>query len=238
MSERRIGPFCVLEWLGWGGSELDERAETRELLARWHDGERAALDELLRRHLPWIEEQVSRRLGSALRAKAETQDFVQDAVIEALRYAPRFSVANEAVFRRILLRIIRNVLCDRHDWFTARRREMSRERPLARDTVLDLDPPRERVPPPGGAAEQAELEARVRLALEFLSEEERRVVILRDWDGLEFGAIGDAAGVSADAARMRYHRALVRLTAHAERILSGELRPLLDGEEGIGHGDD
>ena len=53
----------------------DDLSETMDLLLRWHEGDRAALDELIARDLPWIEQHVRRRLGPALRARGDTQDY-------------------------------------------------------------------------------------------------------------------------------------------------------------------
>ncbi len=205
----------------------ENRIATRQLLEKWHAGDQDALAELLARHLPWIERQVSARLGAELRRKAETQDFVQDALLETLRYVPRFTLAGGAVFRALMLRIIENILCDRHDWFTARRREICRERPLARDTILDLDPPAEKVASPATLAAADEEEARVRLALELIDPADRHLIVRREWDGWEFARIGAEAGISADAARMRFHRALIRLHGSVQRISEGRLEELL-----------
>ena len=205
--------------------------DTRELLRRWHGGDEAALAALVERDRAWIEGRVRRRLGDRLRAKDETQDVVQDAVLDLLRYAPPFVVESGGTFRRLVARIVENVLRDRHDWFSARRRAMSRERPLGRETVLALDPPVGDVPRPDEAAGDAEMAARVRLALELLPEEDRRVVVRRDWDGRGFPEIGAEVGAAPDAVRMRYHRALVKLAGLVERLGAGDLEALL-GEDG------
>jgi len=211
---------------------MNADGDTRELLRRWHDGDEQALAALVERDRSWIEGRVRRRLGARLRAKDETQDVVQDAVLELLRYAPRFTIENTGTFRRLMARIVENVLRDRHDWFTARRRAMSRERPLARDTVLALDPPVGDPPRPDEAAGNEEMAARVRLGLELLSEEDRRVVVRRDWDGWEFAAIAHEAGAGADAVRMRYHRALVKLSEIVDRIGAGGVDAILrEGED-------
>ena len=73
---------------------------TGKLLERWHAGDGGALDELLVRDLPWIRRCVHRRLGQGLRQRAETEDFVQEAVLEVLRYGPRFVVGTRAGGRR------------------------------------------------------------------------------------------------------------------------------------------
>ena len=44
------------------------------------------------------------------------------------------------------------------------------------------------------------------------------LTMMREWQGMEFGAMGQVLGISEDAARMRFHRALPRLAAQLERI--------------------
>src|SRR5262245_5246401 len=114
---------------------------------------------LLERHLPWLRAEVRRQLGPELRKKAETEDFVQDAALNVLRFSPRFVVADEDQFRALLARIVVNVVRHKHEWFTARRRRLALERPLPTDSVLRLGSPGS----PSGFAEQAEREALVRL---------------------------------------------------------------------------
>jgi RNA polymerase sigma factor (sigma-70 family) len=164
---------------------------------------------------------VRRRLGPALRRKDESGDYVQDAVVEFLRYAPRFHMSSDSRFRALLGRIIENVLRDRNDWFTAQRRAMSKERPLPRDTVLNLDPPRQAAESPSQVALQHEQEAWVRLGLEFLDSEDRRLIVFREWEGLTFSAMGERLGISLSAVRDRYLRAVDRLTDEVWALRTG-----------------
>lgn len=60
---------------------------------------------------------------------------------------------------------------------------------------------------------QAEMEASASAALCNLSAEERRVIELHLWDNLSHAEIARRLRVSVDAARQRYHRALVALRA-------------------------
>jgi len=208
---------------------------TQELLQNWHQGDPAALDELLRRHLPWIRRRVSERLGPVLRSKAETQDFVQEALLQVLRYGPRFLLGSDAGFRKLVARIIENMLRDQHDWYSAHRRAVSRERPLPASSVLCLDGPVQRVTPPRELAQRHEWQAQVRLALELLSPDERRVLLWREWEHRSFGEIGAALGLTEDAARMRCNRALLRLSAMVEQLRRQDLDAALAlAEEGDG----
>lgn len=190
-----------------------EDSETLSLLQRWHEGDRSALEALIARDLPWIEQHVRRRLGAGLRARGETQDYVQDAMIEVLQYGPKFVSQSQTRFRNIIARIIENTLRDRNDWFRARRRALSKERPLPADSVLNLDAPAASVPRPSQNALGNERDAMLRLALELLDPEDRKVILLRQWNEKSFPEIGAELGISPDSARMRFTRALPRLAA-------------------------
>ena len=212
------------------GRDMDD-ADTRILLERWHDGDRSAVEALVARDLPWICDYVRLRLGPLLRGRAETADYVHDALLEVFDYVPRFVTGDRASFRALLSRMLENHLRDAHDHHAAARRTPLRERPMPSDSVLDLDRPQRSVTQPGSAAERNEQAAWVRLAIELLDREDRQVLLLREWHGLEFAAIGERLGVGESAARMRFQRALPKLARQLERIRAGG-RPFAgDGEQ-------
>jgi RNA polymerase sigma-70 factor (ECF subfamily) len=192
-------------------------------LQQWHSGDRQALDSLIERHLTWIHKKVHHRLGSMLREKGDTCDYVQDAVVQFLQYGPRFTISNDERFRGLLLKIVENVLCNKYDWFTARRRAIARERPLPSDTILSLDPPQQQIHTPSKSAEKHEQEAWVRLGMELVKPEDREVLILRQWDGLSFEEIGQRLDISTSAARVRHLRAVRRLAKEVEELRQGAM---------------
>ena len=200
-----------------------EESSTSKSLRLWHAGDRKPLESILERHLPWICDQVRKRLTRLLRRKGDTIDYVQDAVIQFLRFAPRFTIANDAHFRAILLRIVTNSLLDKHDWFTARRREIARERPLPNHTVISLDPIHGAVRTPSKSADRHEREAWIRLGLELLEPEDRDIIALRQWDGLTFPQIGERLGIPSNTARMRHNRAILRLTDKILLLKRGDM---------------
>jgi DNA-directed RNA polymerase specialized sigma24 family protein len=51
--------------------------------------------------------------------------------------------------------------------------------------------------------------------------------MLRQWDGLSFGDVGERLGIAEDAARMRFQRALGRLARLVQRLRAGELQKVL-----------
>lgn len=193
---------------------------TRDLLKRWHGGDAEALDELLTANLEWIRSHVRRRLGDRLREKAETDDFVQESVVEMLRYGPRFVVDTQEQFRSLLGRIAENVLRGRARWFQRQRRRMSAERPLPASNVLDL---RISVTTPSRELQRKERQAWMRLALELVSAADREVLLAREWENRPFAEIGADLGIDENAARMRFNRALARLARTARSLRAGDL---------------
>jgi len=200
-----------------------EKTDTFLSLSNWNDGEEQALDSVLERQLPWIREQVRKRLTVLLRKKAETMDYVQDVVIQFMRYGPRFVVSDEKRLRGLLYRIVENSLHDKYDWFTARRRAISRERPLPGDTVVSLDPPQNSVSTPSRNADRNEREAWIRLGLELLEPADRELIALRQWEKAPFDEIGKKLGLSSDAARMRYNRAVGHLGDKVAALRAGRI---------------
>jgi RNA polymerase sigma-70 factor (ECF subfamily) len=122
------------------------------------------------------------------------------------------------------VRIAENVLRNKNDWFSARRREMARLRPLPADTILHLDPPKEsKIKTPSQMAQANEEEAWIRLGMELIDPEDRGILVLRQWDNLSFPEIGERLGISEDAAWMRHSRALRRLGKTVGSLRRAEL---------------
>jgi RNA polymerase sigma factor (sigma-70 family) len=201
----------------------NESPTTRVLLRRWHAGDQEARDQLLAKHLDWIRLRVHQRLGPSLRARGTTGDYVQDVACEVLQYLPRFVVEDGDRFRALVGRIVENVLRDKSDWYASMRRSRARERPLPADTVLRLDLPREKVVTPSSAAHAREQEAWVRLGLDLLDEVDRTTLILRDWEGATFAAIGEKLGMSVDRVERRYRHAFERLALKVKALRRGDI---------------
>lgn len=191
---------------------------TNEYLSRWSEGDEVALRELVERDVQWVHRHVRRRIGPELRKKIESVDVVQEAMVEVLRYAPRFVAPDQQRFRGLMVRIVENVLRDHHQFFHARRRAMSQEASGA--DVLDLSG--DSAERPDRAVESDDERRWLRLGLELLSPEDRRVVILRQWDELSFEDIGRELDVPANTARMRFSRAIGRLARKVAALRDGE----------------
>lgn len=163
-------------------------------------GDRRAFDEIVR----------ATHAGTyalALRLTADTEDakdVVQEAYLRAYRGLRRFR--GEASFTTWLYRITANCAAThlarrnrhRHDDLDADGHDI-------RDDRVDVDP--------HARAEAALLRSRVSTALETLPPRLRAVVVLRDVYDLPHQAIAAELGITEAAAKVRLHRARVRLRA-------------------------
>jgi len=196
------------------------REITIDLLERWYQGDRQALDELLARNLDWMRRRVRRDLSPALRRECDSVDVVQDAAVRLLTYGPKFAPESEAQFRALLARVLVTVLRDRIEAQRALRRGGGRvEEALPDEGLSRFEAMAASITAPDAAAERSELEQWIRVGLEFLEPDDRRVIVLRQFDGKSFDEIAVEMSLTGpDAARMRFNRALPRLARRVAEI--------------------
>ena len=195
-----------------------------DLLRRWHQGDQQALAELVAADGAWITAHVQRRLGPLLRARVDTQDIVQQTLVEVLRSGPRFQVDDRDHLRALLVRLVENVLRHqaRHD--RQHKRDVRREQPLqpaGSGTVLQLSATGQ--PGPGTQAAAGEQRDWVALALELLDPDDRDVIVWREYDGLPFADIATRLQLSEAHARVRFQRALPKLGKKLQQLRQGQL---------------
>jgi RNA polymerase sigma-70 factor (ECF subfamily) len=174
---------------------------TVHLLERVRAGDADALDRLYRRYLPSLRRWAHGRLPRLARALCDTDDLVQDTLMQTLRrldaFEPRFDGALQAYLRQALVNRVRDQL----------RRAAVAPAPgtVPEDYPAALASPLEQ-------AIGGELAARYEAALERLRPEERELIVARVEMGDSYQQIAEALGKSSpDAARMAVARALVRL---------------------------
>lgn len=193
--------------------------DTESLLRRWHAGERAALHELVQRDMPWIRARVRLRLGDGLRQHGDTDDFLHEAVLDILAWTPRFVASDRDVFRRLVTRIVENTLRGQAEFYARLRRD--RARLCVGDGVLELDAQQRTGTTPSQHAAKQEEAAWLRLAMDLLEPDDRDLIVLREWSGESFAAIGARLGVPENTARMRFSRAVGRLATQVDLLRRG-----------------
>jgi RNA polymerase sigma factor (sigma-70 family) len=181
--------------------------DSLDLLVRVKAGDREALDVLFERYALPLRRWASGRLPRWARDIADTQDLVQDTLLQTFKrielFEPERSGALEAYLRQAVMNRIR-------DEFRRRRR---------RDPAdpLDSQHPADD-PSPFDHAVGAEFVGEYDRALASLRAEEREAIVGRIEMDLSYEELADTLGKpTANAARSAVVRALVRLAEEMDR---------------------
>lgn len=184
-------------------------ADTAQFVSRARDGDRAALAELIGRHVPQLLAYVRLRAGAAVLAKESLHDVVQSACREALADLDTFRYQGEAQFRGWLfthaLHKLQNKARDLH----AQRRDVARERAIDADEGLShafatlCTPSRELM----GREALAAFER----AFTSLPDDQREAILQRRVLGLDYDEIAKQLGKSEGAVRNLVYRGVARL---------------------------
>lgn len=185
------------------GSEVDAR-----LVAQARRGDRQAFEALVRRHMGAAYPVALSRVSDP----QDAEDVVQDAFVTALEKLD--SCEQPEHFRAWFLTIVRN-----------RAHNVRKYEAVRRAQPLDEAIAGGRNDDPALALDRARLRERLRVALGHLTELQRRVVVLHDYEGWKHKEIGAELGISAGASRFHLHVARRRL-----RNELADLRGYLPGE--------
>lgn len=178
-------------------------AGDEQLLARWTDGDREALEELFRRYRSVAYRVAYRLLGH----EADALDAVQDGFIKALTHLPDFQ--GRSTFKTWLLRVVTNAALDLGR--QRGRRDGTREILLLRQ--------RDQHEPciwedPGRQLERADLRRQIHRALALLPEAQRRTFVLHAEADLSYREVAEVLGISIGTVMSRLYYARQRLRAH------------------------
>ena len=172
------------------------------LLQRARVGDEAARNELCARYLPRLRRWAHGRLPLWARDHLDTEDIVQDTLMQSVRRLEAFTPQHERAFCAYVCEGLRNRIRD------ALRRAAVRpsgKQPLSPDAPAPDPSPLEQ-------AVGRQTLARYEAALQRLRETDRELVIARVELGLDYREIADLVGKSSVAsARVAVSRALLRL---------------------------
>jgi RNA polymerase sigma-70 factor, ECF subfamily len=210
--------------------------KTSLLLNQWYEGHTEALEQLIAKHLDWIHRKAHECMTPMLRARMETGDLAQEAILRFLAGAPTFSIEDGKRFRGLLLAIVINAMREESRWWQAKRRDLRREIPIPSGTVLDLQSPMRN---PASLAAERESLVWILYALEILNAADRQVLVMKQYDDMNNAEIGAQLGISREAVGMRYTRGKRRLKEIVECLRRGDLpEDLEDIREMMGDQDD
>ena len=194
-----------------------EGLDTEELINVAQSGDSDALNELFARHYHTMLEMARRRLGARLRSKEEPDDLAQTTFREAARDFQNYTYRGEGSLLRWLIQILQNKIRDRAEFYSASKRDYSKERSMEAppvpggESVPAMEPPS----PDLTVTMQVERDENfeiLRKALKHLSPEHREAITLVFFRGLSLREAGARmGGRSEDAVRMMLRRAEARL---------------------------
>ena len=186
-----------------------------ELMGQIRNGDEGAFRMLIERHQDRVYGTVARMMGGA---GPETEEAAQDIFLRVWRAAPTYRP--EAKFTTWLMTVVRNLVFTRTAQ-RARRRNIDGPDPVDEETGENI---MTCVPDPASrtaveALSSRELERAVEEACAALPENQRLVVHLRQYEGMEFEEIGKITGMSLTAVKSLMFRARETL----KKKLSGYL---------------
>jgi RNA polymerase sigma-70 factor (ECF subfamily) len=194
-----------------------DSSETRRLLDEARAGRPEAVDQLLGRHRDYLRRLVELRLDPRVRARVDPSDVVQEAQLEAVRRLDGYLRQPPLPFRLWLRQLAydRLLMAQRRHVRAACRaacRAVGRDEALPdRSSLLLARRLLDARSGPGERLARQELARRVREAVARLSEADREIVLLRNFEGLSNQEAAALLQIRADAASQRYGRALLRL---------------------------
>ena len=189
---------------------------TAELVDRAQTGDVDALNELFQRYHQTMVEVARRKLGPRLRLKEDPDDLAQTTFREATRDFHHYQYQGEGSLLRWLVQILKNKIRDRAEFYSAGKRDLSRERAI--DTPESEGPSRGPLDVTSHDLSVTQVVQRdenvelLRVALEDLSDDHRKAITLVFFQGCSLREAGERmGGKTEDAVRMMLRRAESKL---------------------------
>jgi len=181
-----------------------------QLVAAAHDGDIESLNELFQRYHQTMVDMARRKLGPRLRLKEEPDDLAQTTFREAARDFHGYRYQGEGSLLRWLIQILQNKIRDTAEFYSAGKRDLSRERALESkkgDETRTLEFLSQDLSVTQHVQRDEQVEY-LRDSLTELSPEHRKAITLVFFEGLSLREAGERmGGKSEDAVRMMLRRA-------------------------------
>jgi len=184
------------------------REESTILLREARQGSREALGELYSRYGARLLAFIRMRIGGDLRARVESRDILQAALMKSFQRLAQFEGGDGATLMGWLMRIAENEIRDQVDYQHRQRRDVSAAVPIDAGGV-DLAAQVRSAFSEAVVSEEAE---RLGAALRALDPDHRDVIVFRKLEELSFKEVAARMGRTEDACRMLLARAMVALT--------------------------
>ena len=186
---------------------------TVELLRRIQAGQADSFDQLFDRHRSALRRAVDRRLNAKVRRRADASDIVQETQLEAFRRLDDYLRRKPMPFWLWLYRMAHERLLKIERAHLDRaKRSVDREVPLPDQSSLQFASQlTDQGVTPESQVRRREMASRVRKLLGQLSETDREIIVLRNFEGLSNLEAACLLDLKPETAKKRYARALLRM---------------------------
>ena len=157
----------------------------------------------------------------AIAARVGVSDVLQDVFLDARQQAGTYLRSpNVALYVWLRTLTWQRLIKEHRRHLGATKRSVSREVHLPADSTYDLAQQlMDCQLSPSKVLMRAELQDRVRAAINRLGDDDREVILLRDFEGMSNIEVAQMLGLSESAATKRYGRALFRMKALLDAML-------------------
>lgn len=189
----------------------------RAILSRFGHGNDSALVELIEQEGPRLLRRIEAALPARVRVRVGASDIFQQTLMDLAQAQDQFDNRGPAAFRKLVNTMAESRVAQ------AIRRERARKRDVLREVHAPqgfgdesvAGPIVEQVagdtPQPSQLVRQQESAEHLRTALAQLSESDRQVLRLVDYEELDHATVAARLGITAKAVQKRHSRALERL---------------------------
>jgi RNA polymerase sigma-70 factor (ECF subfamily) len=197
-----------------------DSAETQRLLEQVEAGDSSAFERLFARHRDYLRRIIDLRMDRRVRSRFDASDVLQETHLEAAERLQEYVARRSMPFRLWLRKTAHErLLRMRRAHAEAQSRAVGREVPLPHRSSVELaqqllgdgTTPSEQV-------SRGELARRIREAMGQLTEAEREVLLMRNFEGLSVREVGCILELDPGTVSRLHGRALMRL---AELLLEG-----------------
>ncbi len=196
-------------------AEYDQDPGVKLMLA-WQAGDEGAFDEIVERYSGRVYSLLTRFLGQ----HPGREDLVQETFLRIVRARDRYKPT--ARFTTWLYRIVFNLSVNETER-SARRPQLSLDRPPGQEESGPMEVQDARDPDPAGRLETGDVVRAVRCAIAALPENQRMAVVLAKFDDLSYAEIGRVLDSSEKAVKSLIHRARETLRVQLAHFLEEDL---------------
>lgn len=192
---------------------MDSSQELESVIAGVRAKDRDSLERLFAQHRDYLRQVIRLRMDQQTQQRVDVSDIVQEAHLEALRRVGEFA-DNPVMPVRLWLR---QIACDRmvmaqRKHMGAARRSVKRELCLPEDMSMNIA--RQLVAgvaSPSAAVSKEEMLKKVRSAVAELPHDDREIILLQAFEGLNSTESAEILKIEPATARKRFGRALRKL---------------------------